>query len=199
MAATDVPCVPRASHAIANDGIAKLGRLHYGRKEVQPASSEIRSFYRTAAKALKHELMTFRATQIESVAVAFGESIAKIPYTCYACAIMPDHVHVLLRKHRHAAEQMIAELQGSSRRRVLREGFCPPDHPVWRGPGWKVFLDDPEGVRRTIRYIERNPTKMGLPAQGWSFVKQYDNWPFHPGHSPNSPYARRGKGEPFRK
>jgi hypothetical protein len=45
-------------------------------------------------------------------------------------------------------------------------------------------------VRRTIRYIEENPMKIGLRAQQWGFVADYDGWPLHPGHSPRSPYAR---------
>ncbi len=40
------------------------------------------------------------------------------------------------------------------------------------------------------RYIENNPIKIGLPAQRWPFMKAYDNWPLHAGHSPNSPYVR---------
>jgi hypothetical protein len=32
---------------------------------------------------------------------------------------------------------------------------------------------------------------LGLPAQKWPFVNPYDGWPLHPGHSPNSPYAKR--------
>jgi hypothetical protein len=65
------------------------------------------------------------------------------------------------------------------------------EHPVWGGPGWGVFLDTPDDVRRTIKYIEDNPLKARMPARHWSFVKEYDGWPLHPGHSPNSPYARR--------
>ena len=57
--------------------------------------------------------------------------------------------------------------------------------------GWKVFLDHPDEVRRTICYIDKNPDQVGLPAQQWPFVAPYDGWPPHPGHSPNSPYARR--------
>jgi hypothetical protein len=30
-----------------------------------------------------------------------------------------------------------------------------------------------------------------LPVQQWMFVKPYDGWPLHPGHNPNSPYAKR--------
>jgi hypothetical protein len=62
---------------------------------------------------------------------------------------------------------------------------------TWGGPGWKVFLDHPDYVRRTIKYISDNPQHMGLPAQRWAFVKPYDDWPLHSGHNPNSPYARR--------
>ncbi len=112
-------------------------------------------------------------------------------YACYACAIMPDHVHVLVRKHKHLAEQMITTLQEASRLRLREADLRPTDHPIWGGPGWKVFLDHPDEVRRTIRYIDENPLKHRLPGQRWSFVTPYDGWPLHPGHNPNSPYARR--------
>ena len=56
--------------------------------------------------------------------------------------------------------------------------------------GRKVFLDTPTDIHRTIRYIEENPLQWRLPRQQWLFVKPYDGWPLHPGHSPNSPYAR---------
>ena len=65
-----------------------------------------------------------------------------------------------------------------------------PIHPVWGGAGWKVFLDHPDEVRRTIGYIEENPMKIGLPRQRWEYICDYDGWPLHPGHSPRSPYAR---------
>lgn len=38
------------------------------------------------------------------MAKSFGEVINKYCYTCYACAIMPDHIHLLIRKHKHLAE-----------------------------------------------------------------------------------------------
>ena len=52
------------------------------------------------------------------------------------------------------------------------------------------FLDHPDEVRRTIGYIDENPMKIGLPAQRWEFICDYDGWPLHEGHSPRSPYAR---------
>ena len=70
-------------------------------------------------------------------------------------------------------------------------GLRTTDHPVWTMGGWKGFLDYPDEVRRKIAYINGNPAHIGLPEQNWGFVKPYDGWPLHPGHSPNSPYARR--------
>ena len=126
------------------------------------------------------------------IADAFAEVIDREQYTCYACAIMPDHVHMVIRKHKHSAEDMIENLKNSSRQRLVLNGMRTPDHPTWTaGAGWNVFLDHPEQIHRTNRYVERNPIKDGLPAQNWPFVKIYDNWPLHPGHSPNSPWARR--------
>ncbi|HUU60558.1 MAG TPA: hypothetical protein VMZ50_13540, partial [Phycisphaerae bacterium] len=194
-----LPNDPRGSmsHCIRNDLIAELGALHYGRKRVQPASRDIHAFYEKAKEKLQHPLLGFGPRETQAIGECFAEVIRAAPYTCYACAIMPDHVHVLFRKHRDRAEMMIANLQEATRLR-LREGrLRDPDHPVWGGPGWWVFLDHPDEVRRTIRYIQGNPAKQGLAAQDWPFVKEYDNWPLHRGHSLDSPYARRRHGEPF--
>lgn len=55
----------------------------------------------------------------------------------------------------------------------------PDDHPVWSNRPYKVFLDTPDDVRRTIKYIEDNPENEGLPRQLWEFLTPYDGWP-HP-------------------
>ena len=50
------------------------------------------------------------------------------------------------------------------------------NHPIWGGPGWKVFLDCRDDMERTVRYIEQNPVKIGQMGQRWSFVSEYDGW-----------------------
>jgi REP element-mobilizing transposase RayT len=158
----------------------------------RPAGREGRQFYDLAAAVLQHPLLTFDAAARGEIALAFGQVIEEQRYTCYACAVMPDQVHILIRKHKHQAEEMMHILKETSRLRLSGTGRYSPNHPIWaRGSGWKVFLDHPEEVRRTIGYIERNPLAVGLARQQWPFVKSYDGWPLHPGHSPNSPYARR--------
>lgn len=120
-----------------------------------------------------------------------AESITEHCYTVYACAVMPDHIHLVVRKHRHSAEEMMRNFKALSRKRLVADGFVGEQHPAWTaGDGWKTFLDHPDAVRRTIAYVENNPVKDGLPPQQWDFVTPYDNWPLHPGHSPHSPYVK---------
>ena len=189
-----LPNDPRGSGSteVHSDIIAELGELHYGRKRVQPAGGEVRRFYEQAAQALVYPLLTFDDSARLQIAAALTEVIEREQYTCDACAIMPDHVHVLIRKHKHGAEEMAALLKEASRDRLIAAQQRTTDHPTWTGgDGWSVWLGLPAEVRKTIGYIERNAPKAGLPPQRWPFVKPYDGWPFHPGHSPASPYARR--------
>jgi REP element-mobilizing transposase RayT len=187
-----LPNDPRgsSSHFIASEAIAELGELHHGRKKIQPAGWVIRHFYERAREVLQYPLLTFDETARGEIAAAFAAVIEAERYTCYACTVMPDHVHLLIRKHKHTAEEMIARLQDASRRRLAESRHRTTDHPTWGGPGWKVFLDHPDEVRRTITYIEKNPLPLRLPKQTWPFVKAYDGWPLHPGHSPHSPYVK---------
>ncbi len=187
-----LPNDPRGStsHTIRNDLLTELGELHHGRKQLQPAGRDIREFYQQANDVLKHDLLSFTPNQFSMVAQALSESITDHKYTCYACAIMPDHVHILIRKHRDNSEQMLETLQSESRSRLSALGLRKLSHPTWTRGGWRVYLDHPDSIRRTIRYIERNPVKMRLPTQHWDFVTPYNNWPLHEGHSPNSPYVK---------
>jgi len=187
-----LPNDPRGStsHHIRNKKISELGQWHFGRYKIQPTGKAVREFQEKAATVLKYSLLKFDKPEIMEIAQAFTDMITQQCYTCYACTIMPDHVHVLIRKHKHSAEEMIENLQESSRLRLRETKHRSWDHPVWGGEGWKVFLHHPSEVREIIRYIEDNPIKWGLPRQKWPYVAEYDNWPLYPGHSPNSPYAK---------
>ena len=176
---------------MATDVIAQLGESHYGRRKLQPPPRVVDEFYARAEAVLKFPLLEFGSREVVPIGGALSEAIGEHRYTCYACAIMPDHVHLIVRRHKHKAEEMIDNLQEASRLRLSRLGLRQVDHPVWVEGGWKGFLDHPDAIRRTIRYVENNPLKAGLSAQRWSFVSEYDGWPLHPGHNPNSPYARR--------
>src|SRR5438093_2829954 len=106
-----LPNDPRgsSSYEIRVEKIAELGELHHGRKAVQPPGREIKQFYHRAQDILKHPLLILEDPEIDLVAESFSQIIQESRYTCYACAIMPDHVHVLIRKHRDHAENMISK------------------------------------------------------------------------------------------
>ena len=116
---------------------------------------------------LKFPLLNFSEEELTAIAESFAEVIRNANYTCYSCAIMPDHVHLLIRRHREQADQMIERFQKESRTAVLAKSQAnrAAQHPVWGGPGWKVYLDDREGMQRTVKYIENNPVKVGHPVQ----------------------------------
>lgn len=187
-----LPNDPRGSTSkvVRSDFLNELGELHFGRKTLQPASRDIRAFYEQAKSLLKYPLLDFNSSAIKSVGTGFDEALQRFRYTCYACAILPDHVHLLIRKHKHTAEEMIANLQHFSRLRLSADGSRSADHPTWTRGGWKVFLDHPDEVIRTINYIDRNPIPYLMKKQKWPFVTLYDNWPLHRGHSLNSPYVK---------
>ena len=174
-----LPNDPRGSMStyIASDPVAELGQLHYGRKRIQPASQEIRAFYNRVPDVLKFPLLRFSDEELQIIATAFSEVVSRCRYTCYACAIMPDHVHLCIRKHRDLAEDMILKFQVASGDAVRGLASRAGNHPVWGGGGWKVFLDSVEDIERTVGYVERNPVKMRMPEQVFPFVTPYDGWP----------------------
>jgi REP element-mobilizing transposase RayT len=173
---TWLPNDPRGSgsHNVYTPVLAELGESHFGREKIQPKRAVVREFYEAAEPRLRFPVIRFDAKQRNEIATSFADTIVEHRYTCYACAIMCDHVHMVIRKHRHLAEEMIDRLQDASRLRLSLG-----DHPVWTRNGWKVFLNTPDAVRQCIRYVESNPVKEGLAPQQWPFVAPYDNWPFH--------------------
>jgi REP element-mobilizing transposase RayT len=167
------------SQRVYTPAIAELGEVHLGRKKVQPARTKVRAFYEEAVPLLKYDVVRFNKDQRIEIGSSFAEIIRNHRYTCYACAIMPDHVHLVIRKHRDPAEEMIDCFQQESRQWLIERGSMPEWHPVWTLGGWKVFLDTPKEVWSRIRYVEGNPMKERLPRQMWPFVTPYDNWPYH--------------------
>ena len=137
-----LPNDPRGStsKSIRRDTLKELGELHFGRKRVQPASWKVRDFYESAANSLLNPLLTFTNVEITAIAEAFAAIVRECRYTYYACAIMPDHVHVLVRKHKHLAEEMIVNLQRASHFRLLELKLRDENQRTWSsGGGWKCF------------------------------------------------------------
>jgi REP element-mobilizing transposase RayT len=133
-------------------------------------------FHDEAREVLQHAVLMLNDDEIHLVGDMLGEVIQERGWTCYACAVLPEHIHLLIRRHRDKAETMLNYLQDKTKQELIGAGRRPATHPVWGGPGWKVFQGTREDMERCIRYIEENPVKAGRPRQYWKFVKKYDGW-----------------------
>jgi REP element-mobilizing transposase RayT len=122
------------------------------------------------------ELVRFgKATKIcEARSVAHVQS--ESGYTIYACAILPEHVHLVIgRNEERRVERMVGHLKARATQQLSATGLWPADNrPVWGENAWKVFLDSPEGIAAAVKYVEENPVKEGKPKQTWSFVVPLD-------------------------
>ena len=174
-----LPNDPRGSTSknVRVEPIKELGDHHYGRKERQPSPKELREFLTTAKDVLAHNVVPLDEEDIVLTGTALGVSIAENGYICYACAVMPDHVHLLIRRHGDRAEDMIANVQEKAKAALIAAGKRPVNHPVWTdGAGWKTFINSRRQFENEIAYIRRNPGKIGRPEQRWDFVTAYDGW-----------------------
>jgi REP element-mobilizing transposase RayT len=128
-----------------------------------------RELRRLAKGALKNEPVVLDGLQARAVARGFAEYARKSGLVVYACAIMPDHVHLVVGRSRMTVERVVIQLKGAAVRRLRAEGIAPASSKCFARGQWKVFLD-PEDVDRAIEYVENNPVKEGLRRQNWKFV-----------------------------
>ncbi len=134
---------------------------------------------RLAAKeALQRPAVRFNGLQARAVGRGFGEYVRRSGLVVWACAILPDHVHLVVGRPGMKVEQLVIQLKGAATERLKEEGLHPFGEmkdekgrtPKCFARGeWKVYLDPPD-VPRTIRYAENNPLKEGKPRQRWAFV-----------------------------
>jgi len=70
-------------------------------------------------------------------------------------------------------------------------------HLIWTAHGWWLPNDPRGSMSAAIAcdvLAELGALHYGRKwGHNWSFVKPYDGWPLHAGHSENSPYVSRLK------
>src|SRR5262249_46663501 len=139
---------------------------------------------RKAAKALlPRPPVTFDEVQREIVGAGLGHSLTKGKVVVWACAVMPDHVHVVFARQRVDAEQIVNFMKGNSTRALVQARLHPFSAErdengnvphCWAQRQWIAYLNSVEDIFRSIEYVEQNPVKAGLPRQTWPFVFPFD-------------------------
>jgi REP element-mobilizing transposase RayT len=141
-----------------------------------------RDLRRAQKSALRYDPVRFTPEQMQAVARGVARAVAESAYVVYACSILPEHVHMVVERHRNPAERMIGHFKARATQQLIEEGLHPfrdqplPDGslpPAWARRGWKVYLDSTADILRAIPYVEDNPTKQGLPRQHHPFVTPY--------------------------
>ena len=125
---------------------------------------------RLAEEALKYPAVKLSGVQARAVARGIEAICPKVSLVVYACAVMPDHVHVVVAANRLDGDSLIACLKKAATRGMNAEGLHPMrEHPrangtlptPWGARGWKVALITEEQMGAAIRYVEKNPVRAG--------------------------------------
>ena len=141
-----------------------------------------RDLRKKAKEALQRPAVQFTGLQAREIAKGFGQSIERGGVTVWACAILPEHVHMVFGRHSCKAEIIVNLLKGKATTALRAagqhpfEGLKKDDNRVptcWAAKCWKVFLNTDEEIVRAIAYVENNPVREGKPRQRWSFVQAF--------------------------
>jgi REP element-mobilizing transposase RayT len=174
---------PRGSGSaeLKKQELRELGPLHFGRKRKHPSKQELREFYHKAEELLEFDTLWFNerarlviAAALEAVAKQFG-------YTIWACAVLRNHVHLVVRVHRDRGDVMWEYFAVAARDALRRAGLVPSNHPVWSNRPYVVFKTTVPLVYQAVGYVEDNPEKHGLPRQEYPWVQKYEGWPHRKG------------------
>ena len=129
--------------------------------------------------ALARQPVVLDGHQARAIAIGFADYVGRSMVPVHACAIMPDHVHLVVGRFRLPIERICEQLKGAATAQLNREDRHPfVDQPYrddrlptpWARKGWWVYLDSAADVRRSIRYVNENPVRAGLRPQRWLFV-----------------------------
>jgi REP element-mobilizing transposase RayT len=137
-----------------------------------------------AKQALKFPPVALDGHQARAVALEFTQAVEESKYIVHACAILPEHVHVVVLRHEHRIEQIVGHLKGRATRRLIEDELHPQHKHRWADgtiPSpwaqgfWKVFLDTDDDIRRAIKYVYKNPIREGKRPQRWGFMTSHDS------------------------
>ena len=163
---TWLPNDPRGSFSkkIYNDELRMLGEIEYGRQFPQPTKGELRKFWTAGRPRLSRAPYFINERIRPIVANAFADVVNRLGLILPACAILNDHVHILVMRAKHRIEYLVNQLKGAATR-ALGLKKTP-----WSRGLWKIFINDRDTFCAAAEYICENPGSSGLPPQNWEFV-----------------------------
>lgn len=130
------------------------------------------------------EPVVMTGEQAQAAAAGFGDYCQRTGCMVHACALLPDHVHLVVERHRVRIERVCEQFKAAATTAFNQRGIHPfADEPYrngrlptpWARKGWWVYLDSHDDIVRSVDYTAANPGKSGLRRQQWSFVTPYNH------------------------
>ena len=84
----------------------------------QPRDSALRQ---AAKAALKYPAVQFNGLQARAIGGGFGRFAVRSGIKIWACAILPEHVHLVIARHSYVVELIVKLLKGDASRQLLTE------------------------------------------------------------------------------
>ena len=169
----ELACFGKATHTLDRRDLSELTSVELQQRD-------------EARKALKYPPVQFTGLQAVSIGAGFADTVTRGRFSIWACAILPEHTHVVVARHRYSIEQTSNLLKGNATRFILKDNrhplaaFAKPgERPprMWAERQWKVYLDSEQAIDNAIAYVNENPIKEGKPAQHWKFVTPFEGLP----------------------
>jgi REP element-mobilizing transposase RayT len=125
---------------------------------------------REAQTALLYPPVFITGQQALAISQGFATAADEGPYEIYACAILPEHVHLVIGASPRRIRQVVGHIKSRATHFLREQRLWNDDRPLWGEHGWNVYLESAASVERAIRYVGNNPLKEGKKLQKWSFV-----------------------------
>lgn len=136
-----------------------------------------------AREDLLHPPVLFTGHQALAIAQGFEIAQRDHDYRYLALAILPDHVHLVMDAFPRHVDDIARHLKAKATARMNALGIHPMLAEMsdagrlpspWSRSHWCPFIRDPNHLRVSIRYVNRNPFKAGLRRQRWKCVEALD-------------------------
>lgn len=171
-----------------SDFINSWELLRFGRAKKQIVrdsfdDKSLSNWKSSVREKLKYPSVTLSGIQALEVARGLSGFIRRSHLTVWAMSILPDHLHLVLGRHRYKIEIACNLLKGAATRRLVesnehplaayrqRDGRLPS---MWSSKQWIQYLDSEDAIYNAIRYVEENPVKEGKRKQSWSCVSPFE-------------------------
>jgi len=78
-----------------------------------------------AKRLLKYPPVQFTGVQARAIGQGFANACRKSGFTVWACAILPEHTHLVIARHTYKVEYIVNLLKGEATKELRRESLDP--------------------------------------------------------------------------